>query len=155
PTSSEPLPYQRWTVIQASKCPSWCDYPTLLYEASEILLQGTLPPSADLQGIIDGLRDKDSALVELDKQIVDVHDEEESGEKIKASIQHHKRIAKTSAWLSVEYVVVLHRVPKHSLPGDQVIPHRKRTKIDTDAVGSAGQSREDQVKFIQEEVKSR
>ncbi|KAL1479497.1 hypothetical protein MTO96_034817 [Rhipicephalus appendiculatus] len=49
----------------------------LLSEASEILLQDTLPSSADLQERIDGLRDNDTALAELDKQIADALDGEE------------------------------------------------------------------------------
>ncbi|KAL1468168.1 hypothetical protein MTO96_025627 [Rhipicephalus appendiculatus] len=42
-----------------------------------------------------------------------------------------------------------------SLPEDQVIMYRKRTKTDTNVADSAGLSREDQVKFIQVEVEGR
>ncbi|KAL1417907.1 hypothetical protein MTO96_026395 [Rhipicephalus appendiculatus] len=64
----------------------------LLSEASEILLQDTLPSSADLQERIDGLRDKDTALAELDKQIADALDGEEFDAEIVGALDYHERI---------------------------------------------------------------
>ncbi|KAL1479205.1 hypothetical protein MTO96_052046 [Rhipicephalus appendiculatus] len=66
----------------------------LLSEASEILLQDTLPSSADLQERIDGLRDKDTALAELDKQIADAVDGEEFDAEIVGALEYHERIVK-------------------------------------------------------------
>ncbi|KAL1436376.1 hypothetical protein MTO96_049736 [Rhipicephalus appendiculatus] len=66
----------------------------LLSEASEILLQDTLPSSADLQERIDGLRDKDTALTELDKQIADALDGEEFDAEIVGALDYHERIVK-------------------------------------------------------------
>ncbi|KAL1485447.1 hypothetical protein MTO96_031951 [Rhipicephalus appendiculatus] len=66
----------------------------LLSEASEILLQDTLPSSADLQERIDGLRDKDTALAELDKQIADALDGEEFDAEIVGALEYHERIVK-------------------------------------------------------------
>ncbi|KAL1481011.1 hypothetical protein MTO96_050551 [Rhipicephalus appendiculatus] len=66
----------------------------LLSEASEVLLQDTLPSSADLQELIDGLRDRDSALAELDKQIADAFDGEEIDEEIMGALDYHEKIAK-------------------------------------------------------------
>ncbi|KAL1470387.1 hypothetical protein MTO96_024348 [Rhipicephalus appendiculatus] len=66
----------------------------LLPEASETLLQDTLPSSADLQEHIDGLRDKDPALAELDKQIADALDSEEFDAEIVGALDYHERIVK-------------------------------------------------------------
>ncbi|XP_049268927.1 uncharacterized protein LOC125757393 [Rhipicephalus sanguineus] len=66
----------------------------LLSEASENLLQGTQPSSADLQELIDELRDKDSALAELDKEIAYALDGEEFDEEITGAIEYHENIVK-------------------------------------------------------------
>ncbi|KAL1472299.1 hypothetical protein MTO96_039432 [Rhipicephalus appendiculatus] len=66
----------------------------LLFEASQTLLQDTLPSSADLQERIDGLRDKDTALAELDKQIADALDGEDFDAEIVGAFDYHEKIAK-------------------------------------------------------------
>ncbi|KAL1477985.1 hypothetical protein MTO96_035314 [Rhipicephalus appendiculatus] len=146
----------------------------LLSEASEILLQDTLPSSADLQERIDGLRDKDTALAELDKQIADALDGEEFDAEIVGALEYHERIVKAISRLRsainarapvgstinetnqprhAEYAVVLHRVL------DLAIQYRKRMKTETDVADSVVQSRDEQVKailkFLQVEVESR
>lgn len=72
---------------------SRCHNPTLS-GASEILLRGTLPSTADLQEILDGLYDKDSAFAKLDKQITDALNGEECGEEIVAALDFHDKIVK-------------------------------------------------------------
>lgn len=66
----------------------------LLSKASEILLRATLPSTADLQEILHGLHDKDSALDKLDKQITDALNGEEFGEEIVAALDFHDKIVK-------------------------------------------------------------
>ncbi|KAL1468169.1 hypothetical protein MTO96_025628 [Rhipicephalus appendiculatus] len=66
----------------------------LLSEASEVVLQGTLPSCADLQEFIDGLRDKDSGVTELEKQIADALDGEEFDEEIMGALDYHEEIVK-------------------------------------------------------------
>ncbi|KAL1414389.1 hypothetical protein MTO96_030368 [Rhipicephalus appendiculatus] len=73
----------------------------LLSEASEILLQDTLPSSADLQERIDGLRDKDTALAELDKQIADALDGEEFDADIVGALDYHESIVKADLQASI------------------------------------------------------
>ncbi|KAH7934532.1 hypothetical protein HPB51_029107 [Rhipicephalus microplus] len=62
-------------------------------EASKVLWRDTLPSSADLQKILDALRDKDSALVKLDKQTTDVLDREEFGEEAQGALECTARTA--------------------------------------------------------------
>ncbi|KAL1476818.1 hypothetical protein MTO96_036219 [Rhipicephalus appendiculatus] len=71
----------------------------LLSEASEILLQDTLPSSVDLEERIDGLRDKDTALTELDKQIADALDGEEFDAEIVGALDYYERIVKAISGL--------------------------------------------------------
>lgn len=51
-----------------------------------------LRPSSDLQEIIDGLLEKDSALAELDDQIADSLDGEEFNEEIAGALDYHEKI---------------------------------------------------------------
>ncbi|KAL1472847.1 hypothetical protein MTO96_039058 [Rhipicephalus appendiculatus] len=66
----------------------------LLSEASEIFVQDTLRSSADLQERIDGLRDKDTAPAEQNKQIADALDGEEFDAEIVGALDYHERIVK-------------------------------------------------------------
>ncbi|KAL1421139.1 hypothetical protein MTO96_023361 [Rhipicephalus appendiculatus] len=66
----------------------------LLSEASEILLQGTLPSSADLQEIIYGFHSKDCAFTDMDRQLADVLDGEGFDEGIMVYLDCHEKIVK-------------------------------------------------------------
>ncbi|KAL1464015.1 hypothetical protein MTO96_027049 [Rhipicephalus appendiculatus] len=90
----------------------------LLSEASEILLQDTLPSSADLQERIDGLRDKDTALAELDKQIADALDGEEFDAEIVVALEYHERIVKAISRLrsAINACPLGHHRPKPRRP---------------------------------------
>ncbi|KAL1426638.1 hypothetical protein MTO96_018110 [Rhipicephalus appendiculatus] len=152
----------------------------LLSEASEILLQDTLPSSADLQELINWLRDKDTALAELDKKITDALDGEESDAEIVGTLDYHEKIVKaisrlrsainarapvgsavfeTNQRMHAEYAAVLQRVLMRSLPENLAIQYLKRMKTEIDAADSVVQSRDEQVKailkFLQGEGESR
>ncbi|KAL1467117.1 hypothetical protein MTO96_042371 [Rhipicephalus appendiculatus] len=122
----------------------------LLSEASEILLQDTLPSSADLQERIDGLRDKDTALAELDKQIADALDGEEFDAEIVGALEYHERIVKAISRLRS---AINARAPLGSTINETNQPRH------ADVADSVAQSRDEQVKailkFLQVEVESR
>ncbi|KAL1443826.1 hypothetical protein MTO96_045814 [Rhipicephalus appendiculatus] len=122
----------------------------LLSEASEILLQDTLPSSADLQERIDGLRDKDTALTELDKQIADALDGEEFDAEIVGALEYHERIVKAISRLRS---AINARAPLGSTINETNQPRH------ADVADSVAQSRDEQVKailkFLQVEVESR
>ncbi|KAH8037843.1 hypothetical protein HPB51_018331 [Rhipicephalus microplus] len=79
--------------MQAAWHNSRCDNPTSA-EATEVLLRDTLPSTPDLQEMLNGLHDKDSALAELDKQIADIFDGKEFGEEVEGALDHHEKIMK-------------------------------------------------------------
>ncbi|XP_037529255.1 uncharacterized protein LOC119406592 [Rhipicephalus sanguineus] len=81
-----------------------------------------VPSSADLHELIDELRDKVSALAELDKQIAYALDGEEFGEEITGAIEYHEKIVKAvsrlrsalNACASVGPTVIEANQPRHA-----------------------------------------
>ncbi|KAL1440348.1 hypothetical protein MTO96_001175 [Rhipicephalus appendiculatus] len=71
------MPYQGWTSYADIEVPFAVQLPDSCPRPARFYCKNTLPSSADLQERIDGLRDKSTALAELDKQIADALDGEE------------------------------------------------------------------------------
>ncbi|KAL1470462.1 hypothetical protein MTO96_024177 [Rhipicephalus appendiculatus] len=102
----------------------------LLSEASEILLQDTLPSSADLQERIDGLSDKGTALAELDKQIAEALDDEEFDAEIVGALHYLERIVKAisrlrsaiNARAPVGSTIKETNHPRHAAPAKACLP---------------------------------
>ncbi|KAL1419981.1 hypothetical protein MTO96_004614 [Rhipicephalus appendiculatus] len=88
----------------------------LLSEASDILLEDTLPSSADLRELIEGLRDKDSAFAELNKHIAQALNGEEFDEEIMGAPDYHEKMVKAISRLPSAMNVVHRLVLPSSKP---------------------------------------